>query len=93
MPSISSDEVRVPRHVRKAVARHEAVVVLNRGRPVLALVHPDDIDLRSDRRGRSVRAVTNELRALPNPDAAFADDMDDVLRAVGRASDDPWAQS
>jgi hypothetical protein len=92
--SITSDEVRIPRHVREAVARHEAVVILNREPPVLALVHPDDLTRTDNVRGRRVvRDVAVALRALPKPDSEFVEDMDDVLRSAGPAPDDPWARS
>jgi hypothetical protein len=93
MPGLSSDEVRIPRHAREAVARHETVVVFNRERAVLALVHPDDIGHPSTPHGRPVRAVAEALRSAPEPDPAFASDMADVLRSVGRVPQDPWARS
>ena len=67
MPGISSDEVRIPRHVREAVARHETVVVFNRERAVLALVHPDDVDPLSTQYGRPVRSVAAVLGSVPGP--------------------------
>jgi hypothetical protein len=37
MARIRAEEVRIPRSAREAVARHEAVVVLNRERPVYVI--------------------------------------------------------
>lgn len=92
--SISSDEVRIPRHARDAIARHETVVVFNRERPVVALVHPDDASANAaSPRRRSLRSVADALRALPAPDAAFADDMTEVMRSEGTMPEDPWAPS
>jgi hypothetical protein len=93
MPGINSDDVRIPRHAREAVARHETVVVFNRERAVLVLVHPDDVGHRSSSHGRPVRAVAEALRSAPEPDPAFADDMADVLRSAGRAPESPWEHS
>lgn len=93
MSSIQSDEVRIPRHAREAVARHETVLVFNRERPVLALVHPDDIAPSSHRHGRPVSAAAADLAALPEPDPQFAVDMSDVLQLIGPPPEDPWARS
>jgi len=93
MTNISSDEVRIPRYARDAVARHETVVVFNRERPVLALVHPDDAGLVPAAHGRPLRSILAALRALPNPDESFADDMALVLRSQGTVPEDPWAPS
>ncbi len=67
-------------------------MVLNRERPVMAIVHPDDLSPPSQVRGRPVRTIAAALRALPAPDVAFADDMTEVLRSAGPAPDDPWAR-
>lgn len=83
MATISADEVRIPRRIREAVARHERVVVLNRERPVLALVHPDDLPApRGRRRGRPVREIAAALAGSPTPDPEFGNDMDAVLDSV-----------
>jgi hypothetical protein len=92
MSAISSDQVRIPRRAREAVARHETVVVFNRERAVLALVHPDDVSPRPTF-GRSVRAVAASLSRLPEPDPAFASDMAEVMRSIGAVPGDPWARS
>ena len=92
MSSVNSDKVRIPRHAREAIARHETVVVLNRERPVAALVHPDDAPASApSQRGRNLRSITKALRALPSPDEAFADDMTEVIRSEGITPEDPWA--
>ena len=92
MSSVNSDKVRIPRHAREAIARHETVVVLNRERPVAALVHPDDAPASApSQRGRNLLSITKALRALPSPDEAFADDMTEVIRSEGITPEDPWA--
>lgn len=93
MATINADEVRIPKSVRDAVTRHEQVVVLNRERPVLALVHPDDLPQSGTRRrGRAVREIASLLAAAPAPDPDFAKDMDTVLGSVGSVPEDPWRQ-
>ena len=42
MTTIRAEDVRIPRHAREAVARHERVTVMNRERPAFVIVHPDD---------------------------------------------------
>jgi len=86
--------VRIPRHAREAVARHEQVVVVNRERPVFIIVHPDDTATALPaRRGRSLRDALGLLANAALPDPEFADDMEAVLSDVGAAPDDPWARS
>lgn len=90
--NVNSDEVRIPRHAREAVARHETVVVFNRERPVVALVHPDDAPASApSQRGRNLRSLIKALRALPSPDEAFADDMTDVIRSEDITPENSWA--
>ncbi len=94
MATINADEVRIPRSVREAVTRHEQVVVLNRERPVLAIVHPDDLARSGTRRrGRAVREIASLLANAPAPDPEFAKDMDAVLGSVGSVPEDPWQRS
>jgi hypothetical protein len=94
MATINADEVRIPRSVRDAVARHEQVVVLNREQPVLAIVHPDDLPhFGTRRRGRAVREIAALLAGAPAPDPDFAKDMDAVLDSVGPVPEDPWERS
>ncbi|HEV2360149.1 MAG TPA: hypothetical protein VGS21_00450 [Acidimicrobiales bacterium] len=93
MARTSSDEVRIPRYAREAVARHETVVVFNRERAVLALVHPDDADLALVPRGRPLSNLVEALRALPSPDSSFGDDMEELVSLQGTAPEDPWARS
>jgi hypothetical protein len=94
MATINADEVRIPRRVRDAVTRHEQVVVLNRERPVLVMVHPDDLPQSgARRRGRAVREIASLLAGAPAPDPDFAEDMDTVLGSVGSAPEDPWEPS
>lgn len=92
--TINADEVRIPRPIREAVARHEQVVVLNREHPVLAIVHPDDLPAATAApRGVRLRDLAPHLAAVPAPDEAFADDMTAVLESVGATPEDPWARS
>lgn len=94
MTTINADAVRIPRQIRDAVARHEQVVVCNRERPVLAIVHPDDLTRPGAAlRGRPVREIASALAGAPAPDAGFADDVDAVRRSVGPLPEDPWEPS
>jgi len=94
METIRADEVRIPRRIREAVSRHEQVVVLNRERPVLAIVHPDDVRTAGSRgRGRPVRDVVAALAGVPEPDPDFVGDMEAVRRSVGAGPEDPWESS
>ena len=89
--AIGAENVRIPRHAREAVARHEQVVVMNRERPAFVIVHPDDIA--APRRGRPLSEALGLLAGAPLPDARFAADMEAVLAEVGPMPDDPWARS
>ena len=95
MTTIRAEDVRIPRHAREAIARHEEVVVLNRERAVYVIVHPDDRQgaTRSPRRGRPLREALSLLTQAAPPDPAFAEDMEAVLDAVGPVPSDPWAPS
>jgi hypothetical protein len=94
MTTIRAEDVRIPRHAREAVARHEPVTVMNRERPAFVIVHPDDTAAAPPaRRGRPLREALGILASAALPDPGFADDMEAVLRDVGPAPDDPWARS
>jgi len=94
MTTIRAEDVRIPRHAREAVARHEPVTVMNRERPAFVIVHPDDTTTSPQpRRGRLLREALGILAGAALPDPGFADDMEAVLRDVGPAPDDPWARS
>ena len=95
MTTIRAEDVRIPRHAREAVARHEHVTVMNRERPAFVIVHPDDTTAGPPpaRRGRPLREALGLLASVTLPDPGFADDMEAVLREVGRSPDDPWARS
>lgn len=95
MTTIRAEDVRIPRHARDAVARHEPVVVENRERPVFVIVHPDDSPAAapSPRRGRPLGEALGMLAAAALPDPAFADDMEAVLADAGPVPEDPWARS
>ncbi len=94
MTTLRAEEVRIPRHAREAVARHERVVVVNRERPAYVIVHPEDsVGWPAARPGRPLREALSLLAAAARPDPGFADDMEAVLADVGPAPDDPWARS
>lgn len=93
MTTIKAEEVRIPRRAREAVARHEQVLVLNRERPVLAIVHPDMLERGPRRRGRPTREVAAMLAGAPAPDPDFAADMEAVTRSVGPVPGTPWERS
>ncbi len=95
MTRIRAEEVRIPRRAREAVARHEAVVVLNRERPVFVIVNPQDhpSEAHGARRGRPLREAVRLLAEAALPDPAFGDDMEDILATVGSGPVDPWARS
>ena len=95
MTTVRAEEVRIPRHAREAVARHERVVVVNRERPTFVIMHPDDTaaDPPTARRGRPLREALRLLAGAALPDPGFAEDMEAALADVGPAPDDPWARS
>lgn len=94
MTKIKAEDVRIPREVREALARHEEVVVLNRERPVYVILNPDDRRERGELAlGRPLADVLALMAAAPLPDDEFGDDMRAVLDAVGDMPDDPWAHS
>jgi hypothetical protein len=95
MATVRAEEVRIPRRVRDAVARHEEVVVVNRERPAFVIVHPDDHNRTAAgaRLGRPLREALALLANAARPDPAFADDMTEVLGTVGMGPEDPWARS
>lgn len=95
MATIRAEDVRIPRHARDAVARHEPVVVENRERPVFVIVHPDDNPAAASpaRRGRRLSEALGMLAAAALPDPGFADDVEAVLVDAGPVPDDPWALS
>lgn len=89
MVKLSSDEVRIPRHAREAVARHERVVVFNRERAVFAIVHPDEFASRS-RGGRPVKEIAAALVGVVPPDPEFCADMEAIIESVGPMPGSPW---
>ncbi|MGD0685316.1 MAG: hypothetical protein ABSA03_09375 [Streptosporangiaceae bacterium] len=95
MTTIRAEDVRIPLHAREAVARHEQVTVMNRERPVLVIVHPDDTPAVPPPapRGRPLREALGILASAALPDPGFADDMAAVLADVGPVPDEPWARS
>jgi hypothetical protein len=95
MMTIRAEEVRIPRHARDAVARHERVLVVNHEHPTFVIVHPDDAAAGSVavRRGRPLREALGLLAAAALPDPGFADDMESALADVGPLPEDPWARS
>jgi hypothetical protein len=95
MATIKAEEVRIPRHARDAVARHEEVIVVNRERPAYVIVHPDDraAASRPARRGRPLREALALLANATSPDPGFAEDMEAILGEIGPSPDNPWAPS
>ena len=92
METVNADQVRIPRKVRDAVARHETVLVTTHDRPTMAIVHPDHVGAPAGRpRGRPLREVIDALSGVPLPDPDFAEDMEAVRASIGRAPEDPWA--
>jgi hypothetical protein len=93
--TIRADDVRIPRGAREAVANHEEVVVLNRDRPTMVIVNPDDHSRASEppRRGRPLSEALAHLLAAPLPDEAFGRDMEAIIAAVGTIAADPWEPS
>ncbi|HET9898461.1 MAG TPA: hypothetical protein VFQ44_26325 [Streptosporangiaceae bacterium] len=95
MTTIRAEDVRIPRHAREAVARHELVVVVNRERPAFVIVHPDDTPAAASpvHRGRPLAEALSMLAGAALPDPGFAEDMEAVLADVGPTPEDPWAHS
>jgi hypothetical protein len=82
---LRAGEVRVPRHAREAVARHEQVAVVNRDGPAFYIVHPDDaVNFYSaSLRGRPLHEALSALANVALPDPELAEDMEAVLADVG----------
>ena len=95
MNTINADDVRIPRRVRDALARHEEVVVLNRDRPVCVLCNPDDRmgAWKPLGNGRALREALAILATAPLPDDLFGRDLQAVRGSVGPMPADPWARS
>lgn len=96
MATIKAEEVRIPRWVREAVAKHEDVVVVNRDRPAYVIVNPENQGEQTSslrRRGRVLRDALALLTQAAPPDPAFAEDMEAVLGSVGPMPADPWQPS
>jgi hypothetical protein len=94
MTTIKAEDVRIPREVREALARHEEVVVLNRERPVYVILNPED---RRGQMGPALGRPLDEALALmavaPLPDDEFGNDMRAVREATGEMPSDPWERS
>jgi hypothetical protein len=90
---VRANDVRIPAAARRAVARHEEVVVESHGRPTFVIVHPDDRRGGPRRRGRPLREVLAMLAVAPLPDPVFADDLEAVRASVGPVPPDPWELS
>jgi hypothetical protein len=86
MATIKAGDVRIPLRARETVARHEEVVVLNRGRPAYVIIHPGDHpQARLHGHGRSLRAALSLLAQAVPPDPDFAEEMEAVREAVSSA--------
>ena len=95
MVTIHSDDFRIPKAAREAVARHEDVVVMNRERAAFVVVNPEDRAHPGGAppRGRSLREAAAMLLAAPLPDPGFGADMAAVIASVGSVPEDPWERS
>lgn len=95
MTTVNAEDVRIPREVREALARHEEVVVLNRERPVYVILSPEDLRRQhlEPGLGRPLGEALALLAGAPLPDEDFERDMRAVLDSVGQMPPDPWAHS
>ena len=93
MAIIDAGEVRIPRSVREAVARHEEVIVMNHDRPTLVISNPEDRQPRNHQKGRPIGEALAALTVCAPPDPAFAEDMEAVLAHVGQSPEDLWGHS
>jgi hypothetical protein len=93
--TIQSDDIRIPKSARDAIANHDHVVVLNRERPAFVILNPDDYSRSKEvpSRGRPLTEALALLRGAPLPDDNFAKDLEAVRAAVGLAASDPWEPS
>ena len=84
--TVPAKNVRIPPAARAALARHEPVIVLSRGRPAFVIVSPDDYAARGRAPGdpvvRTLQAAVEILRSAPNPDPGFGDDLEAIRAAV-----------
>src|SRR5258708_23072029 len=90
MTTIRAEDVRIPRRVRDALARHEEVVVLNRERPVYVILNPEDRrDHSEPALGRPLDEALAVMAAGPLPDDEFGNDMRAGRQAVGAMPSQP----
>lgn len=95
MVTVRADEVRIPRHAREALARHEDVVVLNHERPTYVIVNSED-HAKASRPTPTRRPLREALAILclaAPPDPSFAEDLEEILGAVGPTPNSPWEPS
>lgn len=98
MTTVPANDVRIPSAAREALARNEAVLVVNHGRPAYVIVTPDAYDAGRRPvpvlRGRRLRDVLAMLVAAPRPDPQFADDLEAILDSADTLpAEDPWERS
>jgi hypothetical protein len=94
MTTVKAEDVRIPREVREALARHEEVVVLNRERPVYVILNPEDGRGHLEPAlGRPLDEALAVMAGAPLPDDEFGNDMRAVREAVGEMPGDPWEHS
>jgi hypothetical protein len=93
MTTVKAEEVRIPREVREALARHEEVVVLNRGLPVYLILDPENRRGHLEPLGRPLDEALALIAVAPLPDDEFGNDMRAVREAVGEQPSDPREHS
>jgi hypothetical protein len=86
MKRASAAELRIPKIARDALAQHEEVVVLYRGRPAYVIRNADDQAMASAsvRRGRPLKEALAMLSRAPLPDPSFADDLEALRESDGQ---------
>ncbi len=86
--TVPAKDVRIPPTARAALARHEPVMVLSRGRPAYVIVSPDDYKARGRVPGdpvvrfRTLQDAVEILRSAPSPDPGFGDDLEAIRAAI-----------
>ena len=97
--TVPANDVRIPPAVREAVARHEAVMVLDHGRPAYVIVSPEAYEAGGRPATRLIpgsRRLSDALEimaAAPSPDPQFADDLEAIRASAGEVPPDPWERS
>lgn len=93
MKTIASENVRMPKAARDAVAAHEAVMVMNRDLPAYVIVNPDDYRQTGRQPGRPLDQALSLLWSAPLPDSEFGPDLEEIRDLVGPVPVEPWGPS